>query len=194
MGKLKDIAVAKRHALEVYEKDSEKLVMVRSLQKLGWKSIGKGSFAIVMAHPDHPSVVLKVSSVSTHRNHKYVDAWHDLAFWMIDERVRSKYLPRVYDIFGHRHSHVFITVIERLYPVRKKHRTLVFNIEMAVITVQWDQEFRGEKYDTHQLRAIAKILWRIKENVTFYCFDIHRANIMVRACGTPVIVDPIVSY
>lgn len=191
-----EISFAKSAADHAYNTYGEKLKMVRMLKSLGWKEIGRGSFAIVLTHDECPSVVLKVTNIKTRKHHSFVDAWHELVFWMLDEGVRSKFLPKIYDIFGYRHSTDFITVMERLYPLPKGTQAMhmMFDIEMMAIDVHYSKEpFPFKKYGDHRLFYMSKILFRIKESVTFWGFDMHRNNVMRRKCGAIVLADPIIS-
>lgn len=181
-----NINVAKRVAREVYSEKLSKSQIVNRLVKQGWKRVGIGSFAVVLAHDDYPTVAIKVSSASTKRWHGFKDGWPTYVRWMKTTGTRSKFAPKVYAMHGAEDAEVHVTVVERLYKLADKK--FAIKAETTSSYIRFGKQITDVDRQYRLPPAPARFLSKI---VTLGTIDLHSKNIMQRINGTPVFSDPL---
>jgi hypothetical protein len=183
MTKLRSIHFAKRMAEDVFYMPSRRDA-VRFLTRQGFKVLGRGSFATVVCHPDHPEVVIKLASDISHRFSYWRDGFSTYVHWLQAARSRSKFAPRIYHFLDDpRHS---VTVMERLYRVedRKTRRRVRRTGDMIIGSVN---ESGGDVFaPTSAFRKFVDRFRRLGH------LDLHGANVMRRLNGDLVISDPLI--
>lgn len=185
MSKRRSINFAKRVAASFAGSHLDRNSIVAQLRSQGWKQIGRGCFAIVLEHPDHNYVVIKVGH--TYSTNKYCrkqglrdgfDRYVDFANY-----TRSKLALKVYGELTWA-GDVYLAVVERLYPVNGNTKASK-RVTGAAYKTKWGSElWRHVKASPHAVRFFESLRWHGQ-------LDIHGKNIMQRQDGTIVVADPL---
>ncbi|WP_027684312.1 hypothetical protein [Rhizobium leguminosarum] len=181
------IAKARRDTAEL---EGDRKAIIKALTGLGYTVLGKGAFAVVMIHEDAPNVVVKVSQQTSTkgfvRKRGLVDGFSYYVDWMRDSGTRSRYALKVY---GHRFVNkcdggIYISITERCFKARGKTHRAVTTAANALSGHWWDEKKPADKW-------AKRYLYRLTSD-TGLKLDLHGANVMARANGSPVITDPLV--
>ena len=160
--------------------------LIGLLRAEGWQLLGRGAFAAVMGHPDHPTVAIKVGqrTAPARRYRKITDGFLD--YLDVTEDSRSKFRLKTYEVvrLGGRND-TYLVAMERCF--KSRGRKAAGSIKNSgTLALQGRADSWLPKPDAWATRFLKKL--------TFLggVFDLHGGNIMVRADGTPVITDPLI--
>jgi hypothetical protein len=159
---------------------------VRQLTDAGWQILGRGGFATVLTHPDCESLVIKVSAKVSNRFTHCTDAFPRYARWLLENKIRSKFAPRIHFVRAKGDDRVAIVVMERCFRLRDS-------------TFAWKAEETGDALshgrEPHKSAELTGWPRRFIDRLGFLgTYDLHSKNIMQRVDGTPVFTDPLIDY
>lgn len=181
MTRLRSIYFAKALAQQAF-RFYERRYAVRFLTRQGFTVLGRGAFATVLGHPDHPEVVIKVASARSRRITHWRDGFATYVHWLFAARSRSKFAPRIYH-FQDDASHS-VTVMERLYKVDDKTTRRRVN-RTGEAPAGWNVGADEVFSPTSHFRKFVDRFRRLGR------LDLHSGNVMRRLNGDLVITDPL---
>ena len=170
------------------------------LEKLGWRSLGNGHFSMVFFNARKP-YILKVNMVS--------DPGYT-AFAKMAKQYPNKYFPKISDLKELKSNgrEYGIYLIEKLVKMEIERANIYAEILRSVLKgekgqltlnntdahrlgysqSQWEHIMEEIFGDPEFVSAINMIVAGVKSRR--FQVDMHQNNIMQRADGTPVIIDP----
>jgi hypothetical protein len=160
--------------------------MVRGLKAMGYRQLGRGAFAVALAHPERPDVVVKVGQCDPglkHQGRGIRDRFPEYVDFLKGTGTRSKFALKVYH-----HQHIngmnggtYASVVERCKPGRGvKAQTAITASAGVVKGLYWYRD-----------SASAPATRFIERFAFLGTLDLHSGNVMLRANGQAVITDPL---
>jgi len=161
--------------------------MVRSLKAMGYEQLGRGCFAVALAHPERPEVVVKVGQRRAGRSgfSHLKDGFPKYCEFLRSSGTTSKYALKVYHFeeVSHWGGGTYAAVVERCRS--GKGCKAQKSIEAASYLAKGSMSaWLIKDADRHATRFIRRFAHLAK-------LDLHSANVMLRANGHPVITDPL---
>ncbi|MBY5849805.1 hypothetical protein HFN51_04435 [Rhizobium leguminosarum] len=159
--------------------------IVRELREQGYKFLGRGCFAVAMAHPDQPDVVVKVGQRRSHRQYakRFSDRFPEYVGFLKDSGTRSKYALKVYHFeeVSHVNGGTYVAVVERCFAGKGSEAQKSVSAAGQVVS--------RKSWGTNGASKTAASF--IKRFAYLGTLDLHSGNVMLRRDGTPVITDPL---
>lgn len=159
---------------------------IKALERRGFKRLGSGVFSTVLAKDGHKRVIKVV---------RRPDGWINYVHWAAQIGEAGHFAPKVfsYKKIKGRLNNFSVAVMERL------EYTLSDAPEEHALKILPDLLYRAEKNDMAQSFAdvlapgLVEFLKKMGEKwkIPFANFDLHGGNLMVRANGGFVVVDPV---
>lgn len=179
------IIAAKRSAQYAFDHSIDRTSAVRLLTRVGWKVIGRGYFATVVKHSDLPGVVIRIANRKSGRTTRILDGFAEYARWIVKDKVRSTFAPRIYHFLAADDDRYTVTVMEEL---KKVHSSNKFSQQAWATGRNLSASMFREPNDLKPGPA----RYFIEQIACFGAVDLHAANVMQRANGSMVFSDPLV--
>lgn len=182
-----DTSFIKRHLAELTNPSQTRGEIVTALKERGYRQLGRGCFAVVLAHPDAPSVVVKVGQINSGKSWiihlGFKDRFMAYADHLKETGSRYKFALRVYHhaFVSERHGGTYTAIVERCFPGRGCKAQDAITDSANVVKGNSFGTSNANPAATRFLRSIAHL----------GTLDLHSANIMLRRDGTPVVTDPL---
>lgn len=174
--------------------------IIRNLTRRGNRLLGVGAYSAALSSSD-PSSAIKIGT-------NLSDPWLDYYHLIITKEVRSPYVPKVKHFMVNEAHEYFIATMERLHPITEDHWKLADAIRGYLSGEKDEADIAYEAQDIPEavpcLDSLILILEKIKEHTEYNdrseaieddnyegtILDLHHGNIMLRADGCLVIIDP----
>lgn len=158
---------------------------VRELKRAGYKVLGKGAFAVALAHPDRPDVVVKVGQ-RDHKTRTHIsDHFPEYVDFLQGSGTRSKFALKVYHMgwLSGREGGTYAAVVERCKSSKgcKAQKAITYSSYVASGSTWSKAVTSSSKPATRFIKRFA-FLGKL---------DLHSGNVMLRANGQAVITDPL---
>jgi hypothetical protein len=159
--------------------------IVRSLKRAGYKALGRGAFAVALAHPDRPDVVIKVGQRNSSKFQHLTDHFPEYVDFLKGTGTRSTFALKVYHMewISGREGGTYAAVVERCKASKgSKAQKAVTYSSYVVSGSSWNRAVTSSsKPATRFIRRFADL----------GALDLHSKNVMLRANGQAVITDPL---
>ncbi|MBY5581872.1 hypothetical protein [Rhizobium leguminosarum] len=159
--------------------------VVRELKLAGYKTLGRGCFAVALAHPDHPDVVVKVGQrrIGRGRRQELSDRFPEYVEFLKDSGTRSKFALKVYHMewLSGCGGGTYAAVVERCKAGKGSAAHKAVTASGSVVK---GYRWCSKDASGHATRFIRRFAWMGK-------LDLHSGNVMLRPNGQAVITDPL---
>lgn len=199
------IGVKKYHHLTAAQ------IMKKMEDELGLKKLGSGAFGDVIQSPD-PNWVYKVIEKDP-AYEEYLDHINDNPNKHYPKIKRVKKMTSFFKRYHIQTSQFLIIVIEKLYPIPEEKMNFVIDLvnaasldEVAEVTPDNVDNWKGSTFEEiiqqdwkgwkpNEMAELWEAAHETRELLADwdYFSDLHRGNVMQRADGTVVLIDPVAS-